>query len=260
MRKNRPLIPRSNIAGSWTRGGGEGTDREKKILGYHMTPATKQPKGRCVWSLGLRSSALGTCFAEKLVRRFVPPIWGGDCSILHGTPQSVLHPKFWFLVTLPNFATCRFTSAFNLHTAVFFSLQSFCLLHTGKPTPPPLCALSAEACPARQCPVASEMAWQAQAILGGRGVQTQATAAVAALPPPPPHSARCTLTGAAARGLPLSHARQPAIWRSPHSPPGSAASGLAEPSLTLGWAASDLAGPSLTPLNQGTTDFLLFAC
>ena len=78
--------------------------------------------------------------------------------------------------------------------------------------------------------------------------------------PPPPHSARCTLTGAAARGLPLSHARQPAIWRSPHSPPGSAASGLAEPSLTLGWAASDLAGPSLTPLNQGTTDFLLFAC
>ena len=81
-------------------------------------------------------------------------------------------------------------------------------------------------------------------------------------PPPPLHSARCTLTGAAARGLPLSHARQPAIWRSPHSPPGSAASGLAEPSLTprLGWAASDLAGPSLTPLNQGTTDFLLFAC
>ena len=79
-------------------------------------------------------------------------------------------------------------------------------------------------------------------------------------PSPPPHSARCTLTGAAARGLPLSHARQPANWRSPHSPPGSAASGLAEPSLTLGWAASDLAGPSLTPLNQGTTDFLLFAC
>ena len=25
-------------------------------------------------------------------------------SILHGTPQSVLHPKFWFLVTSPNFA------------------------------------------------------------------------------------------------------------------------------------------------------------
>ena len=118
--------------------------------------------------------------------------------------------------------------------------------------------LSAEACPARQCPVASEMAWQAQAILGGKGVQTQATAAVAALPPP--HSARCTLTGAAARGLPLSHAQQPAIWRSPHSPPGSAASGLAEPSLTLGRAASDLAGPSLTPLNQGTTDVLLFGC
>ena len=42
-------------------------------------------------------------------------------------------------------------------------------------------------------------------------------------------------------------------------PPGSTASSLAEPSLTLGWAASDLAGPSLTPLNQGTTDFLLFA-
>ena len=64
--------------------------------------------------------------------------------------------------------------------------------------PPPQIALSAEACPARQCPVASEMAWQAQAILGGRGVQTQATAAVAALPPP---SARCTLTGSAASDL-----------------------------------------------------------
>ena len=30
--------------------------------------------GRCVWGLGLRSRALGTCFAEKSVRRFVPPI------------------------------------------------------------------------------------------------------------------------------------------------------------------------------------------
>ena len=27
----------------------------------------------------------------------------------------------------------RFISAFNLHTAIFFSLQSLCLLHTGKP-------------------------------------------------------------------------------------------------------------------------------
>ena len=27
-----------------------------------------------------------------------------------------------------------FLSAFNLHTAVFFSRQSLCLMHTGKPT------------------------------------------------------------------------------------------------------------------------------
>ena len=25
-------------------------------------------------------------------------------SILHGTPQSMLHPNFWFLATLPDFA------------------------------------------------------------------------------------------------------------------------------------------------------------
>ena len=30
--------------------------------------------------------------------------------------------------------TRRFISAFILHTTVFFSLQSLCLMHTGKPT------------------------------------------------------------------------------------------------------------------------------
>ena len=56
-------------------------DREMKIFlkleryfGFHMTPTTEQPNGRCVWGLRLRSRALGSCFAEKLVRRFVPPI------------------------------------------------------------------------------------------------------------------------------------------------------------------------------------------
>ena len=52
----------------------------RDILGFRMTPTTEQPKGRCVWALGLRSRALGTCFAEKSVRRFVgisSPIWGG---------------------------------------------------------------------------------------------------------------------------------------------------------------------------------------
>ena len=56
----------------------------RDILGFHMTPTTEQPKGRCVWALELRSRALGTCFAEKSVRRFVrrlvgisSPIGGG---------------------------------------------------------------------------------------------------------------------------------------------------------------------------------------
>ena len=46
----------------------------ERYFGFHMAPTTEQPKGRCVWGLGLRSRAPGTCFAEKLVRRFVPPI------------------------------------------------------------------------------------------------------------------------------------------------------------------------------------------
>ena len=45
----------------------------ERYFGFHTpttTPTTGQPKGRCVWGMGLRSRALGTCFAEKLVRRF----------------------------------------------------------------------------------------------------------------------------------------------------------------------------------------------
>ena len=87
-------------------------DREMKIFlkleryfGFHMTPTTEQPNGRCVWGLRLRSRALGSCFAEKLVRRFVPPIcWdffadlgGGwllpDPSEIHGLPLSPAPPS-----------------------------------------------------------------------------------------------------------------------------------------------------------------------
>ena len=86
-----------------------------------MTPITEQPKGRCVWSLGLRSRALGTCFAEKLVRRFVPPIWwdffadlgGGDCTTIFrpgdagslgqddrmSPPPYMVHPPPFHVVT-----------------------------------------------------------------------------------------------------------------------------------------------------------------
>ena len=97
------------------------------------------------------------------------------------------------------------------------------------PPPPVFTRLSAEACPARQCPVASEMAWQAQAILGGRGVQTQATAAVAAPPPTLRDASLQALQREISRSLRLDsqrsdgartlpHARQLAVWRSPHSP------------------------------------------
>ena len=76
-------------------------------------------------------------------------------------------------------------------------------------------------------------------------------------PPSPPHTLRdaplqALLQPEISRSLRLD---SPAIWRSPHSPPGSTASGLAEPSLTLGWAASHLAGPSLTPLTKGLRTF-----
>jgi len=42
-------------------------------LGFHITPTTEQPKGRCVCALGLRSWAPGTSFAEKTARRNVAP-------------------------------------------------------------------------------------------------------------------------------------------------------------------------------------------
>ena len=46
-----------------------------------MTPTTEQPKVRCVWSLGLRSRALATCFAEP---RFPQkPKFGITASLLH---------------------------------------------------------------------------------------------------------------------------------------------------------------------------------
>ena len=50
------------------------------------------------------------------------------------------------------------------------------------PPPPPRNPLSAGACTARQCPVASEMACQPWGVPRGRGVQTQAQAAVACTP------------------------------------------------------------------------------
>ena len=37
----------------------------RDALGFHITPTTEQPKGRCVCALGLRSWAPGTSFAEK---------------------------------------------------------------------------------------------------------------------------------------------------------------------------------------------------
>ena len=45
----------------------------RDALGFHITPTTEQPKGRCVCALGLRSWAPGTSFAEKTARRNVAP-------------------------------------------------------------------------------------------------------------------------------------------------------------------------------------------
>ena len=63
----------------------------RDALGFHITPTTEQPKGRCVCALGLRSWAPGTSFAEKTARRNVAPErWaflagtGGGCP---GTVQ-----------------------------------------------------------------------------------------------------------------------------------------------------------------------------
>ena len=42
-------------------------------MGFHITPTTEQPKGRCVCALGLRNWAPGTSFAEKTARRNVAP-------------------------------------------------------------------------------------------------------------------------------------------------------------------------------------------
>ena len=69
----------------------------RDILGFHMIPTTEQPKGRCVWGLGLRSRALGTCFAEKLVRRFVPLICWDFFADLGGDWGGFSHPMFSML-------------------------------------------------------------------------------------------------------------------------------------------------------------------
>ena len=75
-------------------------------LGFHMTLTTQQPKGRHVLGLGPRSRSLGSCFAEKVVRRFVLPIcwdffavWGGGgggvamelplCQFITGVRKSI---------------------------------------------------------------------------------------------------------------------------------------------------------------------------
>ena len=59
----------------------------RDALGFHITPTSEQPKGRCVCALGLRSWAPGTSFAEKTARRNVAPEhWvflagtGGGCD------------------------------------------------------------------------------------------------------------------------------------------------------------------------------------
>ena len=77
------------------------------------------------------------------------------------------------------------------------------------PPPPPSPPLSAGACTARQCPVASEMACQPWGIPRGRGVQTQAQAEVACLPLFSPPTGR----SATRRDIPSSRARRPAIRR-----------------------------------------------
>ena len=72
------------------------------ILEFHVTLTAQQPKGRCVWCLEPRSRSLGSCFAEKLVRQFVPPIsWdfftdlgrggGGVHAILCGRLECSVH-------------------------------------------------------------------------------------------------------------------------------------------------------------------------
>ena len=84
------------------------------------------------------------------------------------------------------------------------------------PPPPPSPPLSAGACTARQCPVASEMACQPWGIPRGRGVQTQAQAVVACLP----LFSLPTGRSATRRDIPSSRARRPAIrrCRTPSSP------------------------------------------
>ena len=52
-----------------------------------MTLTAQQPKGRCVWGLEQRSRSVESCFVEKSVRRFVPPIcWDflADCVCVGG--------------------------------------------------------------------------------------------------------------------------------------------------------------------------------
>ena len=74
----------------------------RDIFVFHMTPTTEQPKRRYVWGLGVRAKALGTCFAEQLVRRLFrrfagicSPIWEDrlvkssdeeeKAALIHGT-------------------------------------------------------------------------------------------------------------------------------------------------------------------------------
>ena len=70
---HRPMLTYER-SGTTYRPRGEFFFSMRDILGFHMTPTTEQAEGRCVWGLGLRSRALETCFAEKLVHQFVPLI------------------------------------------------------------------------------------------------------------------------------------------------------------------------------------------
>ena len=65
-------------------------------LSFHVTLMAQQPKGRCVWGLKPRSRSVGSCFVEKSVRRFVPPIrWdflaplAGGLNTYHQVPPAV---------------------------------------------------------------------------------------------------------------------------------------------------------------------------
>ena len=78
----------------------------RDALGFHITPTTEQPKGRCVCALGLRSWAPGTSFAEKTARRNVAPEhWvflagtGGGLDIRYIKIARVYVPLYCFYST-----------------------------------------------------------------------------------------------------------------------------------------------------------------